>query len=270
MLLCDSFCHLREKWNHMRSNLLRRIGAALVGGGLVAGMMVTGASTASADAITPFNTPKGINMGQITLATAPGGVLDVHITGRTDALTSAGQVSFGCLVYVNDRSQFIELDVTGSGSTRFEGLTNREYGVYGKCAHRDISAVTERLGAPDSTEPSGLKGYTNVTIDGNPTSQTAGGLSAAGTPQANCAQTVDALFNELPPGAEAVAGLIKPVTKFVQPVFMGICGAWSLITSPNILADQNLFDSICLGLESAMDPLGLGIANDFFCGTPVS
>lgn len=254
----------------MRRYVLRRLCAALIGSGLVAGFMMAGTSTSSADTITPYNVPAGVSMGQITIATSPGGVIDVHITGRTDALTSAGQVSNGCLVYVNSDSQFVSLDATGSGSARFAGLPNGNYGVYGKCAHRDISAVTELLVSPDSSEPTGSKSYTNVTLDGAPTSHTAGVLNAAGSPQANCAQSVDALFSQFPPGTEVVAGLIKPAVRLAQPVLMGVCGAVTLFTSPNPLSDQTLFDSFCLGVESALDPFNLGVANDFLCGTPVS
>ncbi|OZE84929.1 hypothetical protein CH304_07130 [Rhodococcus sp. 15-649-1-2] len=249
---------------------LRRLGTALAGGALAVGFMLAGAPTAAADTVTPFVVPQGVNMGQVTVATGVGGVLDVHITGRTDALTSAGQVSNGCLVYVNSESQFVPLDASGSGSTRFTGLSNGEYGVYGKCAHRDISAVTDLLATPDSSVASGFKSHASVLIDGTPTTFTAGGLTAPGSPQQNCAQTVSAAFNSVPPGAEWVAGQIKPILGRVETIFLGACGVLSIIISPNLGSDQNFFDSICLGLESALDPLGIGMVDDFFCGTPVS
>ncbi len=47
------------------------------------------------------------------------------------------------------------------------------------------------------------------------------------------------------------------------------CALVDFATSSNPGNDQNLFNDICKGLEGAADPIGIGEAKDFFCGTPV-
>lgn len=85
-----------------------------------------------------------------------------------------------------------------------------------------------------------------------------------------CANRVSGAANALPPGTEAALEQLKQLPKNASLWAMAACSVDSLIHSSNPANDQDVFNSICRTLENALDPLGIGAAKDFFCGTKVS
>ena len=77
-------------------------------------------------------------------------------------------------------------------------------------------------------------------------------------------------FSKLPPGTESALEQLKQIPKNASNYAYAACALETLVNSPNPGNDQDVFNSICKGLENALDPLGVGAAKDFFCGTTVS
>ncbi|WP_196806153.1 hypothetical protein [Rhodococcus sp. 114MFTsu3.1] len=162
----------------MRSNgFIRKFGAVVVGAGVIVGGGALSAPSASADTVAPaFGVPQGVDMGQVTISTAPGGFIDVRVSGRGDAVNTYGPAGNGCFVSMgsNVYTTFIELDPFGNGVARFGPYVNGDYAISGICGSRDISARKPLISTDDR------KNAVGVTIDGNPTSVTGGAPSVIG------------------------------------------------------------------------------------------
>ncbi|MFY2791033.1 hypothetical protein [Rhodococcus sp. MALMAid1271] len=162
----------------MRTNgLMRKLGTMVVGAGLILGTGAFFAPNASADSITPaFGVPQGVDMGQVTISTAPGGFIDLRISGRGDAVNTYGPAGNGCFVSMGNNvdTRFIELDAFGNGTTRFGPYGDGSYAISGICGSRDISARKPLISTDDR------KDGVTVTIDGSPTRVTGGTASVIG------------------------------------------------------------------------------------------
>lgn len=84
----------------------------------------------------------------------------------------------------------------------------------------------------------------------------------------DCINRVSSIFGSLPSGTEAALETMKKVPKNASTFAMAACSFTTLLNSRHPGSDQEVFNSICKTLENALDPLGVGEAKDFFCGTP--
>lgn len=106
---------------------------------------------------------------------------------------------------------------------------------------------------------------------------------ASGSTSALCADQRAELFDAVPPGLEAGAGIllnrIQGLPKWVgSTLAIAGCIPQALDANPDggypdlwkNINSQEFIQAVCRTAEAAFDPLGLGYTKNFFCGAPVS
>ena len=81
-----------------------------------------------------------------------------------------------------------------------------------------------------------------------------------------CAESLS--LDQMPPGGEVALNQAGMLPDHFSEGMYGACALIDASGSPQPLAEPGVADGICKGVESFMDPLGLGYSKNVVCGTP--
>jgi len=246
-------------------------------------LWVSDMPAAAADyiAVGSADAPSGPGMGHVSLSTEPGKIIIVDIVGRHDALNVAGPLANRCDVTLGNNldSRSVVLDDTGSGTARFGPVDFDTIVVSGKCGTHlpraaDKSSDLNLTAAFEPVCPECSSRGAKLVLDGGaplvgPKYPRPEPLDQAQEKNVNCADQLANSFNKLPPGTEAALEQVRAIPKNASTYGLATCALVEAASSDNLLEDQDAFQAVCRTLENALDPLGIGAAKDFFCGTPV-
>lgn len=254
-----------------------------VAASVVVTLWITDLPNAAADyiAVGSADAPSGPGMGHVSISTEPGKIIVVDIVGRYDALNAAGPLSNRCDVALGNNLDYrsVVLDDTGSGTARFGPVDFDTIVVSGKCGTHlplapDKSSNLNLTAAFDPVCPECSSRGAKLVLDGGaplvgPQYPRPEPIDQAQPKEANCADQLSNSYNRLPPGTEAALEQIRAIPKNASTFGLATCALVEAASSDDLLEDQDAFQAVCRTLENALDPLGVGAAKDFFCGTPV-